>query len=153
MAMGHITDPQIATLLTEQRNLSSQFERILASQERIERALIDVAMVKKEQEHLSDSLRQIHAVAEVRAAAHHSMDKRLIALEWWHKYRLAQPAAILTLALAAWGYWQGFTESLENFKSATNSKVQSLEFIVNSPAYERAMSEVNSRPVATGGKK
>lgn len=153
MPMGQITDPQIAALLTEQRNLSSQIDRILASQERIERAMVDVAMVKKEQEHLLDAFRQLSAIAEVRAAAHHAMDKRLTALEWWHKYRLAQPAAILTLALAAWGYWQGFTESLDNFKANTNSKVQSLEFIVNSPAYERAMSEVNSRPVATGGKK
>lgn len=30
MPMGHITDPPIAALLTEQRNLSTQFERYVA---------------------------------------------------------------------------------------------------------------------------
>lgn len=149
-SMPTVTDPQIAVLITNMQNLSAQFDRMLASQERTEQGMSEVPLLRKDYEHLADSLRQLHTLAEVRAVAHHQMDKRILILERWHKFMLAQPAIILTVVIAAWGYWSGFTSSLEDFKGTTKDKIQTLEFIVNAPTYERAMKE--GRPPAAGGK-
>lgn len=148
-----INDPptaaQFAVAIERLVNLSDDVKEIRGSQKRLESALVEVPLLKQELEHLSDSLRQLHTVAEVRAAAHHQMDKRVLILERWHKFMIAQPAAVMALALAAWGYWAGFTGSLNDFKETTQSKIQALEFVIHAPGYERAMSD---RPVATGKK-
>lgn len=146
------SDPPIATqfavAIERLVNLAEDVKEIRGSQKRLESALVEVPLLKQELEHLADSLRQLHTIAEVRAAAHHQMDKRVLILERWHKFMLAQPAIILTVSIAAWGYWAGFTRSLDDFKDSTKQRVQSLEFIVNSPAYERAMQP----PAASGSK-
>ena len=150
MTVPPSVDSQLAVLNANVKNLSAQLDRMLESQERTERSMVDVAMVKKEQEHMGDSLRQLHTVAEVRGAVQHQLDKRLTTLEWWHKYRLAQPALVLTVILTATGYAIGFNRSIEDFQRSTTRKIDSLEFIVNAPTYEKAMGA--DKPTPTGKK-
>ncbi|AEC22272.1 hypothetical protein PT7_P036 (plasmid) [Pusillimonas sp. T7-7] len=143
------TAAQLAVAIERLVNLSEDVKEIRGSQKRLESAMVEVPLLKQEMEHLADSLRQLHTVAEVRSVAHHQLDKRVLILERWHKFMVAQPAIILTVALAAWGYWNGFTKSMDAFQDDTKQRVQTLEFIVNSPAYEKAM---QSPPTATGKK-
>ena len=133
------TAAQFAVAIERLVNLAEDVKEIRLSQKKLESALGDVPLLKQEVEHLADSLRQLHTLAEVRATAHHQMDKRVLILERWHKFMLAQPAVIVTLTLAAWGYWAGFTSSLDDFKDSTKQRITSLEFIVQAPTYERSM--------------
>lgn len=144
--MSPNTDPQIAVLITDMKNLSERVDRMLASQERSERGMAEVPLLRKDYEHLSESLKQLHTLVEVRNVAHHQLDKRILILERWHRFMVAQPAILLTILLTAWGYWAGFNSSLDEFKDNTRERVQALEFIVNSPNFERAM----ERPKITG---
>lgn len=139
-----ITDPQLAMLIERVEHIAKRMDDLMP-------LVTLITTLQRDQEYAADSIKQLHAVAEMRGAALHAMDKRLSTLEWWHKYRLAQPALILTVALAAWSYWQGFTGSMEDFKTDTRSRVSALEFIINAPHFERSMAN-DSRPVAEGGK-
>lgn len=146
--MSPNTDPQIAVLIANMKNLSDRFDRMLASQERAERGMAEVPLLRKDYEHLSEGLKQLHTLVEVRGAAHHQLDKRILILERWHKFMMAQPAIMLTILLTLWGYWSGFNTTLDDFKETTKERVQALEFIVNSPNFEKAM----ERPPTTGRK-
>lgn len=142
--MPPITDPQLAVLI-------ERVEHIARGMDDLKPLIALISTLQRDQEYTSDTVKQLHLLSEARGASLHSMDKRLSTLEWWHKYRLAQPALILTVALAAWGYWQGFTGAMDDFKRDTRHRISSLEFIINSPHFERAMATDN-RPVAEGSK-
>lgn len=144
-------DPQIAVLIANMRNLVGQFDRMLASQDRIERSIAEVPLLRRDYEHLIENFKQLQELAEERAAVSHQLDKRVLVLERWHRFMVAQPAAILTIVLAAWGYWHGFTTGYDDFKGSTKERVQALEFIVNSPNFQRAIAP-DDHPTATGPK-
>lgn len=147
-----INDPptaaQIAVLVERVLNIAGDMQEVRDSQKRIEHVIVDVPLLKKELEHISDAVRQQGVISESRGAAMHQIDKRVLVLERWHKYRVAQTGIAITMSIAAFSYGAGFLKSLSDFRDETKSRIQSLEFIVNSPSYERAMQP----PVAAGKK-
>lgn len=142
--MPPITDPQIAVLM-------ERMEHIAKGVDDLKPLATLITSLQRDQEHTADSLKQLHTIAEMRGAALHAVDKRVVVLERWHRFMLAMPVAVLTISLAAGGYAKSFVDALDDFKNDTRHRISSLEFIINSPHFERAMAN-DSRPVAEGGK-
>lgn len=137
-------DPQVARLI-------ERVEHIARAMDDLRPLVVAISSLQKDQERNSEDIKKLHTIAEMRSDAHHSLDKRVLVLERWHRLMLAMPVMVLTVALAAGGYAKSFLDALDDFKSDTRSRVSSLEFIINSPHFERAMVN-DSRPVAEGGK-
>lgn len=109
------------------------------------------ATLQNEQQHLSDDLRHLNTIAEMRGAALHAIDKRVTVLERWHRFMLSMPALMLTLLIAMGGYAKSYLDAMSDFKDDIRTRLTTIEFIVNSPNFERAMAP--DRPVAEGGRK
>lgn len=109
-----------------------------------------VLELQKDHAHAVENIKQLNTIAEMRGAKQHEIDKRVLILERWHKFMLALPVALLTISLAVGGYAKSFFDSLDDFKNDTRQRVTSLEFILNSPNFEKAMDR--DRSVSTGGK-
>ena len=142
--MPPITDPQLAVLI-------ERVEHIARGMDDLKPLVVLISTLQRDQEHTSDTVKQLHLLSEARGAALHAVDKRVVVLERWHRLMLAMPVLLLTVALAAGGYAKSFLDALDDFKNDTRNRVSSLEFIINSPHFERAMATDN-RPVAEGGK-
>lgn len=138
-------DQKIAVLIERVNHIADAIDDLKPLREMI-------VSMRTEQEHLSDKFRQLHMLGESRGAAIHQLDKRTLILERWHRFMMATPAIILTLAIASAGYVRGVLESIDKHQQDTNSRLMSLEFIVHSPGFEKAMTPRDSRPVAEGGK-
>ena len=142
--MPPITDPQLAMLI-------ERVEHIARGMDDLKPMIVAISALQKDQERNSDDIKKLHTIAEMRGATQHQMDKRIVVLERWHRLMLAMPVMVLTVVLAAGGYAKSFLDALDDFKNDTRSRISSLEFIINSPHFERAMAN-DSRPVAEGGK-
>lgn len=143
--MVPIEDPQVATLLSNVRHLTQNLEKMQEGQERIETAVMEVALIQNELSHFREAVSRLTVLAESRGHEHHSFDKRILVLERWHKFMLAQPVIIMTLGLAALSYFTGFVTSVEDFHKDTTRRLYAVEFIVNSE-YRAPPAEAETRP-------
>lgn len=141
--MPPITDPQLARLF-------ERVETIARGMEELKPLLTAIVAVQAEQSHLADHVKQLNAISEMRGVALHQIDKRVLVLERWHKAMIAFSGVALSIMLAMGGYAKQFIDSIDSERQDTRHRLTALEFIVNSPNYERAMDD---RPVAEGGKK
>ena len=143
--MPPATDPQVAVLLSNVKHLTDSIGQIQESQERVESAVLKVALMQQEMGQLREVVKSLGALAESRGHDHHSFDKRILVLERWHKFMLAQPVIIMTLGLAALSYFTGFVASVEDFQKDTTRRIYAVEFIVNSD-YRAPPREKERRP-------
>lgn len=137
-------DPQVARLI-------ERVEHIARTMDDLRPLVVAISSLQKDQERNSEDIKRLHTIAEMRGEAQHLLDKRVLVLERWHRLMLAMPVMVLTVALTAGGYAKSFLDALDDFKNDTRNRVSSLEFIINSPHFERAMA-TDSRPVAEGSK-
>lgn len=142
--MPPITDPQLAVLI-------ERVEHIARGMDDLKPLIALISTLQRDQEHMSDTVKQLYLLSESRGAALHAVDKRVVAVERWGKFQIGLAGAMLTIALTASGYAKSFIDALDDFKNDTRSRISSLEFIINSPHFERAMTN-DGRPVAEGGK-
>lgn len=131
------TETQLALLIQKVEHIAEGMDELkpLASL---------VLTLQKDQEHSKESIKQLNTIAEMRGATQHLIDKRVLVLERWHKFMLAVPAFLLTASL-------GFLNNIYDFKEDTSRRITSLEFIINSPHFERSM--ITEKEVPAGGNK
>lgn len=141
--MPPITDPQIARLM-------ERVDAIAKGVDELKPLMTALVMLQTEQRHLTDHIKQLNAMAEMRGAALHQLDKRVVVLERWHKAMVWFTGMAMSVMLALGGYTKQFIDSLDADRSDTRHRLTALEFIVSGPQYERAMEP--GRPVATGSK-
>lgn len=136
-------DPQVARLI-------ERVEHIARAMDDLRPLVVAMSSLKKDQERNSEDIKKLHTIAEMRNTSQHLLDKRVLVLERWHRLMLAMPVLLLTIALAAGGYTKSWLDSLDDFKKDTKNRIASMEFIINSPHFERAMAP--EREVAEGSK-
>lgn len=138
-----VTDPLLATLIERMEHVARGVDELrpLGSL---------IATLQRDQQYVSEALKQLSALAEARSAAHHSLDKRVVVLERWHKFMVWLAGAMFTVSIAAGGYAAAFVGSLNDINRDTHNRVSALEFIINAPHYERSMAPGLDAPVAAG---
>ena len=136
-------DPQVARLI-------ERVEHIARAMDDLRPLIVAMSSLQKDQERNSEDIKKLHTIAEMRGDAQHLLDKRVLVLERWHRLMLAMPVLLLTIALSAGGYAKSWIDALDDFKSDTKQRIASMEFIINSPHFERSMTP--EREVAEGGK-
>jgi len=141
--MPPITDPQIARLI-------ERVDAVAKGVDELKPVVAAIVALQTQQQHLTDHLKQLNTIAEMRGASLHQMDKRVLVLERWHKAMVAFSGVALSLMLAMGGYAKQFIDSMDADRNDTRHRITALEFIINSPQYERAMEK--ERPVAAGSK-
>ena len=143
--MGPITtdDVQVARLV-------ERVEHIARAIDNLTPLVVAMSSLQKDQERSAEDIKKLHTIAEMRGDAQHLIDKRVLVLERWHRLMLAMPVMMLTIALAAGGYAKSWLDALDDFKSDTRQRIASMEFIINSPHFERAMTP--EKEVAEGSK-
>ena len=143
--MGPITtdDVQVARLV-------ERVEHIARSIDNLTPLVVAMSSLQKDQERSAEDIKKLHTIAEMRGDAQHLLDKRVLVLERWHRLMLALPVMLLTIALAAGGYTKSWLDALDDFKKDTRQRIASMEFIINSPHFERSMTP--EREVAEGSK-
>lgn len=143
--MPHQTGPQVAVIL-------ERIEHIAKVLDDLKPLTTLAATLQRDQQYLSDSLKQLHTVAEIRGAALHAVDKRVVILERWHKFMVALPSVLLTVLIAASGYVKSYLDSMGEFREDVKHRVTAIEFIINSLNFEKAMAKDNTKPAAEGKK-
>lgn len=141
--MPPITDPQIARLM-------ERVDAIAKGVDELKPLMTALVTLQTEQQHLTDHVKQLNTIAEMRGTAIHQLDKRVVVLERWHKAMVWFTGMAMSVMLALGGYTKQFIDSLDADRSDTRHRLTALEFIVSGPQYERAMEP--ERPVATGSK-
>src|SRR5690625_1255944 len=141
--MPSITDPNIA-------RISERLDGIARDLGEIKPLLVENATLRRDLEHLADSFKQLSTMSEMRGHAIHQIDKRVLVLERWHKAMIGFAGIAFSVMLAMAGYAKQFIDSIDADRDDTRHRITALEFIVNSPQYERAMEK--ERPVAAGSK-
>ncbi len=143
--MGPITtdDVQVARLV-------ERVEHIARSIDNLTPLVVAMSSLQKDQERSAEDIKKLHTIAEMRGDAQHLLDKRVLVLERWHRLMLAMPVMLLTIVLAAGGYTKSWLDALDDFKKDTRQRISSMEFIINSPHFERSMTQ--EKEVAEGGK-
>lgn len=136
--MPHIQDPQMARLF-------ERLDHLVASMDEIKPILTTVNTLQNNQDHMARNIDQLMTNAEVRSTVIHQLDKRVLVVERWHKASVGFTAIAVSIGLALGGYTKSFIESLNSDRDDTRQRLSSLEFILNSPNFERAMT---SPPVA-----
>lgn len=123
------------------RELAALTERI----EHMSRQLDDmrpiipaIAVTQSQLETVNTQLRQLTTNGENRNKIIHTIDKRVLTLERWHKGVMGFTAIAVTLALTLGGYTKSFIETVQDNRSDTNQRLSNLELIVNSKNYEKA---------------
>lgn len=141
--MPTVTDPNIARIM-------ERVDHIAKSVDELKPFVTALVTLQAEQQHLADHLRQLNTVAELRGAAVHQIDKRVTVLERWQKALVWFTGVALSIMIWLGGYAKQFIDSLEENNRNTQHRIANMEFIINSPNFERAMKP--ERPVATGSK-
>lgn len=141
--MPPITDPQIARLM-------ERVDAIAKGVDDLKPVLTSLVALQTEHQHLSDHIKQLHTVTELRGVAMHQIDKRVLVLERWHKAMIGFTGIAFSIMLAMGGYAKQFIDSIDADRNDTRHRITALEFIISSPQYERAMEK--ERPVAAGSK-
>lgn len=130
--MAPFTDAQIAVLI-------ERIEHIAKRMDDITPLISLIAKLQRDQEHMSEDIKRLHTIAELRGSNMHAIDKRVLVLERWHRFMLLLPAAMLTIIISIGGYAKGYVSSIDDFKGDTKHRLASLEFIINGPHFERVM--------------
>lgn len=125
-------DPQVARLI-------ERVEHIARAMDDLRPLVVAISSLQKDQERNSEDIKKLHTIAEMRGEAQHLLDKRVLVLERWHRLMVATPVMLLTIVLAAGGYTKSWLDAIDDFKKDTRQRIASMEFIINSPHFERSM--------------
>ena len=136
------TDPQLARLV-------ERVEHIVDRLEDLKPLVALVPSLQRDQEHLTDTLRQLSTIAELRGTALHQLDKRVLVLERWHKGMVGFSAVAMSLLLTVGGYAKNFIDTMESDRQDTRNRLMAVEFIIQSPNFQKAM---ENREVSAGSK-
>lgn len=142
--MPPITDPQVARIM-------ERVDHIAKSVDELKPLMAALVTLQAEHQHLADHMRQLNTVAELRGVAVHQIDKRVTVLERWQKGLVWFTGLALSVIMWLGGYVKQFTDSLDETNRNTQNRLAAMEFIINSPNFERAIEP--ERPVAAGGRK
>lgn len=143
MHMPAITDPQLARVL-------ERIEHIAKVVDRLEPLAISLNTVQRDHEHLADTVKGIKETTRVHRQLTSQIDRRTLVLERWHKFMVGLSATGAAAVLWAAGYVTNYFKSLDADANALNNRVTTLEYVFNSPNFEKATRE--DRPVSTGKK-
>lgn len=141
--MPVVTDPNIARIMERVDHIAKRLDEL-------QPFVAALVALQTEQQHLADHMRQLNTVAELRGTAVHQIDKRVTVLERWQKGLVWFAGVALSMMMWLGGYAKQFIDSLEETNRNTQHRIATMEFIINSPNFERAMEP--KRPVATGSK-
>lgn len=130
-------DPQVARLV-------ERVEHIARAIDNLTPLVVHMSQLQKDQERNSDEIRRLNQISDARGDSVHRIDKRVLVLERWHKFVISITGILIATSI-------GYISNFSDFKEDTRQRISSLEFIINSPHFERAMDN-DSRPVAEGGK-
>lgn len=142
--MPPISDPQIATLIERSIYTAKAVDELKVM-------IADVAVLRRDQEHTDALLNQIRLLTDSLGKNQHQLDKRVLLLERWNKGLIWFSSVAMGALLSMSGYIANFINTLDTDRNQTNNRLSTLEVIVNSQNFERAMATDN-RPVAEGGK-
>lgn len=141
--MPPITDPQVARLM-------ERVDAIAKGVDELKPLVAALVTLQAEHQHLTDHIKQLNTISEMRGAALHQIDKRVVVLERWHKAMVWFTGIAMSVMMALGGYAKQFVDSLDSDRQDTRHRLTTLEFIVGSPQHERALEQ--ERPVAAGSK-
>lgn len=142
--MPPITDPQIATLIERSIYTAKAVDELKVM-------IADVAVLRRDQDHTADLLHQVRLLTDALSKSQHQIDKRVLVLERWNRGLVWFSTSAMGVLLTLSGYVANFISTLDTDRNQTNNRLSTLEVIVNSHNFERAMANDN-RPVAEGSK-
>lgn len=143
MTMPTITDPQMARVM-------ERIEYIVKVVDRLEPLALHLNSVQRDQEHMTGRIKQLGINTELLKDNNHLMDRRVLVLERWHKAMVGFSAFAASVILATAGYAVNYFKSVDQDKNDMNSRISSLEYVINAPSFEGVMQ--SDKPVATGSK-
>lgn len=134
--MPQTDDPMMAMLI-------ERVEHIAKGIDEMRPMISTIPSIERDLSYHTERLDQLNEIAKDRGREIHELDKRILKLERWYRAMLAAPAILVTLSISVGGYAM-------KFKEDTDRRVSSLEFILNSPHYERAMDRDHKEDVEGG---
>lgn len=141
--MPTITDPNTARIMERVDHIAKRLDELqpFAS---------TLVALHADHQQLANVIKQLSTEAGLQRQAMHELDKRVVGLEKWQKGLVWFTSVALSVMMWLGGYAKQFIDSLDENNRNTQHRITALEFIVNSPNFERAIEP--DRPVATGSK-
>lgn len=134
------TAAQMSVLIERMNNLTNDVREMRKSQDRVEHVVLTIAGLQKDVGHLDEKVQHLFTMADLRGTALANVDKRVTALERWHK--LMGTGVLAAAGMIGWGI-----QRIEHLYQM-ETRVQILELLVNSQNVGRAVQP----PAAVGSK-
>lgn len=146
MPMTIPTDPaaQYAQLIERVANIAEDVREIKEQQSAITKVLIELAGVRRDLSHTDKSVGVLFDKVDKGSGDTAAIDKRVVGLERWQRFVVGLASIGVAIAISSWQYFRGIEKDMGN----NEKRISTMEFIVNSNNFERAMEP----PTATGKK-
>ncbi len=131
--------------------LTERIEHIAKGVDELRPLVADSAEQRRDISHISSLVQQMTIVQDMHRDAFKEGEGRISKLEVRVKFIIWIGAFVASTSVGLLGYGISFIDALGEFQSDTKSQIRSLEFIVQSPMFERVM-EDDGRPAVEGGK-
>ena len=131
--------------------LTERIEHIAKGVDELRPLITESAEQSRDISHITSLVQQMTIVQDMHRDAFKEGEVRISKLEVRVKFVMWVGAFVASTSVGIFGYGISFLDSLGKFQSDTDSRIRSVEFIVQSPAFERVM-ERDGRPVVEGGK-
>lgn len=121
--------------------LNERLEHLVRAMEDIKPLIINVNSLQHNIDVMQTQIKQLTMGSDARGKLIHDIDKRVLVVERWHKATVSFTAVAISILMAIGGYTKSFIETVQRERSDTNQRLATLELIVNSPNYGKAMSK------------
>lgn len=128
--------------------LNERLEHLVRAMEEIRPLVVNVNSLQHSIDVMQTQIKQLTMGSDARGKLVHDIDKRVLVLERWHKAMVGFSAIAMSILLALGGYTKSFIESVQDERNDTNQRLATLELIINSPNYGKAMSRFQEQEVA-----
>lgn len=128
--------------------LNERLEHLVRAMEEIRPLVVNVNSLQHSIDVMQTQIKQLTMGSDARGKLMHDIDKRVLVLERWHKAMVGFSAFAMSILLALGGYTKSFIETVQDGRNDTNQRLATLELIVNSPNYGKAMSRLQEQEVA-----
>ena len=137
------TESVLAEVAGQVTHISKNVDRLMPLVEHM-------ATVEQTQRHQAEVIERIGRMLESQSKRLGQIEQRQAVSERNIRIMYSVPAVLLAASMSVSGWVTGYITSLNDFKGDTRSRLERMEFILQSPAFERAMDPYES--VAEGDK-
>ncbi|MFT0547510.1 hypothetical protein ACMHYO_14405 [Allopusillimonas ginsengisoli] len=135
------TDPaaQYAQLIERVANIADDIRELKEGQTVNTQLMVELASTRRDLSHTNKEVSILFSRSDKANVATAAIDKRLVGQEKWQRYVVAMASLGFVIAGWVWGWgWQYF-RGLEKSMGDNERRISTVEFIVNSNNFERAM--------------